>query len=156
MDRGYSVLIFPEGTRSRDGRLHAFRPGIGLLAAQSRVPIVPIALVGLDEIRATHARWFRSGKIEVRIGQAIAATSEESDPAEFTARLEEVVRTPARRAVNPHPKIEMWAPGTITPRVAVSSSLLVAAQRGSPLADPCLLRHCRRSCCLSVRPESGS
>jgi long-chain acyl-CoA synthetase len=93
MDRGYSVLIFPEGTRSRDGRLHAFRPGIGLLAAQSRVPIVPIALVGLDEIRATHARWFRSGKIEVRIGQAIAATSEESDPAEFTARLEEVVRT---------------------------------------------------------------
>jgi long-chain acyl-CoA synthetase len=92
MDRGYSVLIFPEGTRSRDGRLHTFRPGIGLLAAQSRVPIVPIALAGLGEIRATHARWFRSGKIEVRIGQAIAAAIEESDPAEFTAMLEEAVR----------------------------------------------------------------
>jgi len=92
MDRGYSVLIFPEGTRSRDGRLHAFRSGIGLLAAQSRVPIVPIALVGLGEIRATHARWFRSGKIEVRIGHAIPAAEEESDPAEFAAMLEEAVR----------------------------------------------------------------
>jgi long-chain acyl-CoA synthetase len=92
MDRGYSVMIFPEGTRSRDGRLHGFRPGIGLLAAQSRVPIVPVALVGLGEIRASHARWFRSGKIEVRIGRAIPAAEEESDPAELTAMLEEAVR----------------------------------------------------------------
>lgn len=92
MDCGYSVLIFPEGTRSRDGRMHAFRPGIGLLAAESRVPIVPIALVGLGEIRATHSRWFRSGKIEVRIGRAIAAVGEETDPAEFTVTLEEAVR----------------------------------------------------------------
>jgi long-chain acyl-CoA synthetase len=92
MDRGYSVLIFPEGTRSRDGRLHAFRPGIGLLAAQSRVPIVPIALAGLGEIRTAHSRWFRSGKIEVRIGHAIDAANEETDPAEFTSMLEEAVR----------------------------------------------------------------
>ena len=47
LDHGYSVLIFPEGHRSEDGRLHAFRPGIGLLALQSRVPILPIALKGL-------------------------------------------------------------------------------------------------------------
>jgi long-chain acyl-CoA synthetase len=92
MDRGYSVLIFPEGTRSTDGRLHAFRPGIGLLAAQSRVSIVPVALVGLGEIRASGARWLRSGKIEVRIGRAIPAATEETDPARLTARLEEAVR----------------------------------------------------------------
>jgi long-chain acyl-CoA synthetase len=92
MDRGYSVLIFPEGTRSRDGRLHAFRPGIGLLAVESRVPIVPVALVGLGEIRASGGRWLRSGKIEVRIGRPIPAAEDESDPAEFTARLEEAVR----------------------------------------------------------------
>jgi long-chain acyl-CoA synthetase len=92
MDRGYSVLIFPEGTRSRDGRLHAFRPGIGLLATESRAPIVPVALVGLGELRASGERWFRSGKIEVRIGQAIPAAEEESGPAEITAGLEEAVR----------------------------------------------------------------
>src|ERR1019366_4329078 len=50
MDRGYSVLIFPEGTRSRVGRMHPFRPGIGLLAQQSQVPILPIALVGLYDL----------------------------------------------------------------------------------------------------------
>ncbi len=92
MDRGYSVMIFPEGTRSRDGKLHAFRPGIGLLAAESRVPIVPVALVGLGEIRTSGARWFRSGRIEVRIGRAIPAAEEEIDPAQLTARLEEAVR----------------------------------------------------------------
>ena len=72
MDRGTSVLIFPEGTRSRDGNLHPFRPGIGLLANQSRVPIVPIALIGLGEMRAGKTRWFRSGKLEIRIGKPIA------------------------------------------------------------------------------------
>ena len=92
MDRGYSVLIFPEGTRSRDGRLHGFRPGIGLLAAESRVPIVPMALVGLGELRASGARWFRSGKIELRIGRAIAAATEETDLAGLTTTLEETVR----------------------------------------------------------------
>jgi long-chain acyl-CoA synthetase len=53
---------------------------------------VPIALAGLGEIRATHSRWFRSGKIEVRIGRAINAASEETDPAQLTATLEEAVR----------------------------------------------------------------
>ena len=92
MDRDYSVMIFPEGTRSRDGKLHTFRPGIGLLAMESRVPIVPVALVGLGELRVSGARWFRSGKIEVRIGRAVAAASEWTDPAELTAALEEAVR----------------------------------------------------------------
>ena len=93
MDRGDSVLLFPEGTRSRDGNLHAFRPGIGLLAAESGVPIIPIALVGLGEIRTTHSRWFRSGKIEVRIGQPIDGVRQDSVPARLAATLEEAVRT---------------------------------------------------------------
>ncbi len=52
MDRGYSVLIFPEGTRSRDGKFHAFRGGIGLLAGESGVPVVPVALIGLGDAKA--------------------------------------------------------------------------------------------------------
>jgi long-chain acyl-CoA synthetase len=44
MDRGYSVLIFPEGHRSESGELQAFRSGIGLLAEQSRVPVLPVRL----------------------------------------------------------------------------------------------------------------
>jgi long-chain acyl-CoA synthetase len=91
MDRGYSVLIFPEGTRSRDGKMHSFRPGIGLLAQQSRVPILPIALIGLGEMRATRSRWFRSGKLAVHLG-AVVPFEEGADPSELTQRLERAVR----------------------------------------------------------------
>jgi long-chain acyl-CoA synthetase len=89
MDRGYSVLIFPEGTRSRDGKLHSFRPGIGLLAQQSRVPIVPVALIGLHEMRKTG--WFRSGHLEIHVGEAIPV-DESMAPAELTRRLEKSVQ----------------------------------------------------------------
>ena len=91
MDRGYSVLIFPEGTRSRDGEFHAFRAGIGLLALQSGVPVVPVALVGLGEMRVGKTRWFRSGRLEVRVGEAIPV-AEGMEPAELTKRLEESLR----------------------------------------------------------------
>jgi long-chain acyl-CoA synthetase len=89
MDRGYSVLIFPEGTRSRDGEFHSFRAGIGLLALQSGVPVVPVALVGLGEMRKT--RWFRSGRLEVRVGEAIRV-AEGMEPARVTAMLEASLR----------------------------------------------------------------
>ena len=91
MDRGYSVMIFPEGTRSSDGELHPFRPGIGLLAQQSRVPVVPVALMGLGEMRRGKTRWFRSGQLEVHVGEAVAI-EEGVEPAQLTARLEESVR----------------------------------------------------------------
>ena len=61
MDRGYSVLIFPEGSRSRDGKMHAFRAGIGLLAQESRVPILPVALVGLGEMSGGRSGGFGRG-----------------------------------------------------------------------------------------------
>ena len=91
MDRGYSVLIFPEGTRTRDGRMHSFRSGIGLLAQDSAVPILPVALVGLGDLRVAGRGWFRSGKLTVHIGELIHPTPTE-DPSQLTARLEQAVR----------------------------------------------------------------
>jgi long-chain acyl-CoA synthetase len=86
MDRGYSVMVFPEGTRSKDGRMARFRPGIGLLAEESRVPVLPVALVGLSELRRS-GRWLRSGKLEVRVGEPIAVRDRDK-AAELTERLE--------------------------------------------------------------------
>jgi long-chain acyl-CoA synthetase len=91
MDHGYSVLIFPEGHRSGDGQLHPFRPGIGLLAAQSQVPVLPIALKGLGELKKEKSGWFRSGKLTVQIG-GIFFLKPGSDAAEITRQLEEKVR----------------------------------------------------------------
>ena len=84
MDRGYSILIFPEGTRSRDGLLHPFRSGIGLLAQESQVPILPIALLGLHEMRA--ARRLRPNHLEIRIGEPIPA-DENTKPSNLAASL---------------------------------------------------------------------
>lgn len=63
-----------------------FRPGIGLLAEESRVPVLPVALVGLSELRRS-GRWLRSGKLEVRVGEPIAVRDRDK-AAELTERLE--------------------------------------------------------------------
>jgi long-chain acyl-CoA synthetase len=86
MDRGYNVLVFPEGTRSAEGTLARFRGGIGLLAKQSGARVLPVALCGLGELKAGNQRWFRSGKIEVRVGQPVRFAPEETEAA-ITARL---------------------------------------------------------------------
>jgi long-chain acyl-CoA synthetase len=86
MDRGYNVMVFPEGARSAEGSLARFRGGIGLLARQSGAPVLPVAIRGLGELKAGGGRWFRSGKIEVHVGQPIRFAPEESEAA-ITERL---------------------------------------------------------------------
>jgi long-chain acyl-CoA synthetase len=86
MDRGFNVLVFPEGTRSASGDLARFRGGIGLLAKESGAAVLPVAIRGLGELKIGSRRWFRSGKIEVHVGQPIRFSAEESEAA-ITARL---------------------------------------------------------------------
>jgi 1-acyl-sn-glycerol-3-phosphate acyltransferase len=50
MERGLSLLVFPEGTRSADGRVGRFRGGIFLLAIEAGLPIVPVAVRGTRRI----------------------------------------------------------------------------------------------------------
>ena len=90
MDRGYSVIIFPEGARYYEGGIRPFRSGIGLIVQEARVPVIPVALVGLDEMHR-EGRWFRSGKLEIRVGKAIPV-DDTAEPAEITTRLEAAVR----------------------------------------------------------------
>jgi len=90
MDHGYNVLVFPEGRQSVEGQLARFRPGIGLLAKQCGVPVAPIGIRGLGELKTGSRRWFRSGTIEVRVGEAIRFSPEESEAA-ITARLHDEV-----------------------------------------------------------------
>jgi long-chain acyl-CoA synthetase len=72
MDRGYHVLVFPEGRMSADGALQSFRAGIGLLARESETRILPVALKGLGELKQRKQRWFRSHSLQIRVGQPIA------------------------------------------------------------------------------------
>jgi long-chain acyl-CoA synthetase len=86
MDRGYNVLVFPEGTRSAQGELAQFRGGIGLLAKQSGAAVLPVAIRGLGELKAGQRGWFRSGTIEVHVGEPIHFSPAETE-AGITARL---------------------------------------------------------------------
>lgn len=72
LDRGYSVLIFPEGRRSQTGGLQPFRPGIGLLVQASGVPVLPVALGGMGSASRQGQGWFRSGRIVVHVGESIS------------------------------------------------------------------------------------
>jgi long-chain acyl-CoA synthetase len=90
LDRGFNVLIFPEGTRSAEGRLAAFRPGIGLLVKQSETAVLPMAIRGLGELKTRRRSWFRSGAIEVRVGQPMRFSSTVTE-ASITAQLHAAV-----------------------------------------------------------------
>ncbi|HEV2387485.1 MAG TPA: AMP-binding protein [Candidatus Acidoferrales bacterium] len=71
VDRGYNLLVFPEGARTRDGRIQPFRAGIGLLAAGLNLPVVAVRIDGLFELKQAH-RWFtRPGRIGVRLGAPV-------------------------------------------------------------------------------------
>jgi long-chain acyl-CoA synthetase len=71
VDRGYSVLVFPEGRHTTDGKLGPFRAGVGLLANHLQVPVVPMRIDGLFEAKKARKKFALPGKIRVRIGQPV-------------------------------------------------------------------------------------
>jgi long-chain acyl-CoA synthetase len=91
LDRGYHVLLFPEGARSSTGELARFRPGIGLLVKQSDTAVLPVAIRGLGALKKHRRGWFRSGAIELRVGQPIRFALDATESA-ITERLQAEVR----------------------------------------------------------------
>ncbi len=90
-DRGYSVLVFPEGTRTRTGELGPFRAGIGILATNLNIPVVPIRIDGLFQLKKDRAKFARPGAIKVTIGSAVQYKAG-TDPSAVALDLEKRVR----------------------------------------------------------------
>ena len=80
LQEGGAFAIYPEGTRSRDGRLYRGRTGVAWLALASGAPIVPTALQDTDRLQPIGARLFRFVRVRVTFGPPI-------DPAPWAARL---------------------------------------------------------------------
>jgi len=90
LDHGMHVLLFPEGARSESGQLARFRSGIGLLVKQSSAPVLPVALRGLGELKTESRGWFRSGTVEIRVGEPMRFSALETE-ANITAQLHAAV-----------------------------------------------------------------
>ncbi len=90
-DHGYSILVFPEGRHTTNGNLQPFRAGIGLLAKNLRIPVVPVRLYGLFELKQGGKRFARHGQIRVKIGPPIIIDPT-TEPEAITRELEERVR----------------------------------------------------------------
>ncbi|WP_377270609.1 lysophospholipid acyltransferase family protein [Peterkaempfera sp. SMS 1(5)a] len=68
LERGGAFGIYPEGTRSRDGRLYRGRTGVAWLALTSGAPVVPVAVLGTDRIQPVGTRIPRIRRVTVRFG----------------------------------------------------------------------------------------
>jgi len=91
-DRGWSVLVFPEGDLTPDGKLQPFRAGIGLLTKNLELPVVPIRIDGAYEVREADSLFNRPGRIRVHIGEPVQFPAA-SEPEEITRDLEQRVAT---------------------------------------------------------------
>jgi long-chain acyl-CoA synthetase len=90
-DQGYSLLVFPEGRTTEDGRMTPFMSGIGLLTGNLNVPVVPIKIEGLFDLAEQRRYFSRPGTVTVTFGEPVTF-AHDADPAQITRELEARVR----------------------------------------------------------------
>lgn len=82
------VVIYPEGTRSRDGQLKNFKTGVVLLQEKTQCPIVPIGIQGAFEIWPATKSWPKWGRVSLRVGQSIYSSKHVESLSYQQAQLE--------------------------------------------------------------------
>jgi 1-acyl-sn-glycerol-3-phosphate acyltransferase len=71
LGKGELLGIYPEGTRSHDGRLYRGRTGVALMALRARVPVVPCAMLGTFELQPPGRTFPRLGRVTIRFGEPL-------------------------------------------------------------------------------------
>jgi long-chain acyl-CoA synthetase len=91
VDRGYSILVFPEGRHTPDGKMLPFRAGAGLLAKNLAIAVVPMRIDGLFEIKKAGKRFARPWQIQIKIGPPVRFPTG-SEPAAIARELQAKVQ----------------------------------------------------------------
>lgn len=95
LEDGLVYVLFPEGTRTRDGAMGPFQPGLGALVCGTAVPVVPAFIEGAFQAWPPERRWPRPGRVRVRLGAPLSCADIANTPrgwAEAAARAEGGVR----------------------------------------------------------------
>ena len=92
VDRGYSVVIFPEGRRTETGEMAPFRSGIGLLATHLNLPIIPMRIDGLFPFKIARKHYVPPYVVQVKIGDPVKFEPT-ADPEEIAKELQRIVET---------------------------------------------------------------
>ena len=105
--KGGGIVLFPEGTRTADGRLQRARSGIGLTVIKSTAPVVPVRLFGTFEAYGRHMKWPYPHPIVVKYGQPMdfAALRAEAQTCS-KARLKEIYQQVADEIMTAIAKME--------------------------------------------------
>ncbi len=93
LEKGNKVAIFPEGTRSIDGKLGYFNNGISLIAELSDSPVVPVSLSGTYEIWPRHGRIKYSGEVRLNVCNRLYLNKQIADKSERRKDLTERIRS---------------------------------------------------------------
>ena len=91
LKRGWSILIYPEGGRSKPGPVQRFHHGVTIMAMQARTPVIPVYLSGLAEVMPKGHRTPQPGPVSVRVGQPVSLEGV-TDVPEGTTLLENTMR----------------------------------------------------------------
>ena len=87
---GNSLLLFPEGERTQHSGLLPFQKGLGVMVQELGIPVVPVAIIGLEKIMPRGANWPKKGEVRVVFGQPIDFSGKSAD--EIVELSEEAVR----------------------------------------------------------------
>ena len=97
--KGWSILIYPEGGRSKSGQVQRFKHGVAIMAMQCKVPVIPIYIEGLRDVMPKGQREPRPAAVRARVGAPVWLTDAASVP-EGTTMLENAMRELA--GIPPH------------------------------------------------------
>ena len=95
---GNSIIIFPEGTRSEDGKIGPFKKGSNLIAIRSNSPMVPVTIIGSGNIIKKGSAIIHPGKVQIIISPTITTQLKEKDDGEILNSIRETILTNQRRS----------------------------------------------------------